>query len=374
MFLKRLYIHNYKSFYHTEIEFDKLNIFVGENNVGKSNLIDVLEFYDLASKDTLQEAVSKKGGFEKLLNYHYDEKEIILEFEFLFDKLGKHDYILKLRLRVSKNIASSAWIFYKKKKNKYDLLYIEGSRYNYSLKKETSLMLRYFKLGKEPDGSILWILKTFFAGNFFQSYYFNPNQIRKFRSNNSDEFLLNDASNLGKILYDLKENYPVKFDIVSNSLIGTVKELDGIDVKKVFNNYLVGFYEDYKKEPISIEDVSDGTINLIATITALNQNTIKTLLAFEEPERHLHLKAINYLLDSFRNSDKQIIITTHSTEILKYSNLKEVIFLYRDSDGDTQAIRADEIEGLEDKLKNLAYERYLTLDELITDGIIGDFE
>lgn len=155
-------------------------------------------------------------------------------------------------------------------------------------------------------------------------------------------------------------------------MIGIVNEIDAIDVQETFGNYLIGFHE--KNKQIGIDMVSDGTINLLATITALNQEDDKSiLLAFDEPERYLHLKAVNYLLESFRASEKQILITTHSTEILKYANLDEIVFIYRDADGDTQSIRANKIEGLKDMLKELSYKRDLTLDELIADGIIGDF-
>ncbi len=154
-------------------------------------------------------------------------------------------------------------------------------------------------------------------------------------------------------------------------MICTINEIDGIDVQETFGNYLIGFQEE--TQDIGIDIVSDGTINLLATITALNQKEDNSiLLAFDEPERYLHLKAINYLLDSFRASKKQILITTHSTEILKNANLEEIIFIYRDSDGDTQSLKATYILDLKGKMERLGYERPLSLDELIADGIIGN--
>ena len=371
MFLKRLYIHNYKSFYHTEIELDKLNIFVGENNVGKSNLIDVLEFYDLVSKKTLIDAIKEKGGFEKIFNYHHKDSDVVIEVE-----LEKDNIITKVRYRVQQNLKSILSVIVYDKKT-MTVIQAGGQRNN----KEKNKIIDFRWNNKDIDinTKIRFSYNAFdithiLNGNLSNIYYFNAQTIRESHKNSEDTILLKDGSNLGKILYDLKINNPIKFETISNSLMGIVKEIEGIDVQKIYGNYPIGFIEKGKDEPISINQVSDGTINLIATITAINQNTDKKLLAFEEPERHLHLKAIDYLLDAFRNSDKQIIITTHSTEMLKCANLDEIIFLYRDSDGDTQAIRADKIEGLKDKLKNLAYERDLTLDELISDGIIGDFE
>lgn len=43
-------------------------------------------------------------------------------------------------------------------------------------------------------------------------------------------------------------------------------------------------------------------------------------------------------------------------------------------DGDTQSVKASNIPDLEGKMMRLGYDRPLSLDELISDGIIGDFE
>jgi predicted ATPase len=211
------------------------------------------------------------------------------------------------------------------------------------------------------------------------TYYFDSHKIRDISHKNSRAVrLVKNGSNLGKILFSIKEENKNNFDLISNSLITTVQEIEGIEVEETFGNYLIGFKERNKK-PIPIQTVSDGTINFLATMTALNEvddGLLKEsfLLVFEEPERHLHLNAVNYMLQAFRESDKQIIITTHSTEIIKYADLKEVVFIYRDSDGDTQSIRADAIPNLEQKMKRLAYERDVTLDELIAEGMMGTFE
>jgi predicted ATPase len=206
-----------------------------------------------------------------------------------------------------------------------------------------------------------------------QIFSFNTETIRNKSHRKSTKKLIKDGSNLGQNLFNIKKDYPDSFNIISNSMIGVVNEIDGIDVQETFGNYLIGFQE--KNQKIGIDMVSDGTINLLATITALNQDEDKSMiLAFDEPERYLHMKAVHYLMDSFRSSKKQILITTHSTEILKYADLNEVIFIYRDSDGDTQSIRGDEIPNLKEKMEHITYERSMTLDEMLDEDMVWDFE
>ena len=375
MRLTKLYIHNYKSFYDTTIELDKMNIVVGENNSGKSNLIDVLEFIDIARKKDLYQAVVAKGGFGRLFNYNYSEKIIIIEIE-----LEDENFLLKNRFTVSEIVSVNSLIIYAKNKNKGTLFPIEvkGTRVsdegNIQINKECSFLIKnLLQLDDEQKTFMLKVKFSHILSSISRTYTFNTENIRNQSHKKAIINLVKDGSNLGINLLDLKNHNPENFERISNSMIGIVNEIDGIDVQETFGNYLIGFNE--KSKQIGIDMVSDGTINLLATITALNQSeNLILLLAFDEPERYLHLKAVNYLLENFRASEKQILITTHSTEILKYANLDEIVFIYRDSDGDTQSIRANKIDGLKDMLKELSYERDLTLDELIADGVIGDFK
>lgn len=360
MKLTKLYIHNYKSFYDTTIELDKMNIVVGENNSGKSNLIDVLEFIDIAMSKDIERAISDKGGYDRIKNYSaVGEEKVIVRAT--FDK----------NVIISFSFVDRYSIFTVYTINQY----ITCSK-NYFNNKELNREKLFICAGEDKEQFYLIKPRLLVSNSHLQSpYYFNTQTIRD-KSNQDSKYvkLLKDGSNLGKVLYEIKERDENSFEIISNSLITTVNEIDGIEVEKVFGSYVIGFKE-RGEELIPIHTVSDGTINFLATITALNQlNNLSLLLVFEEPERHLHSKVVNYLLDSFRSSEKQILITTHSTEMLKYANLDEVIFIYRDSDGDTQTIRADKVPNLKEKMEYMKYERSMTLDEMLDEDMVWDFE
>jgi len=381
MKLTKLYIHNYKSFYDTTIELDKMNIVVGENNSGKSNLIDVLEFVDIAISKDIERAISDKGGYDNLKNYSaIGEEKVVVRATFLVDKDGKDDgysgALLDGFITLSFSFTEKYFYFTRCVDVPY-IKYIHSTK-KYFINSNDRIKDRIFVYRKENSIKFDKTLRQFIWDDIrlaisFSTYYFNSQTIKDKSNRDSRESeLLKDGSNLGKILYEIKEKDKNNFEIISNSLISTVNEIDSIEVQKVLGSYVIGFKE-RDKEPIALYRVSDGTINFTATMTALKQNSDSSLLVFEEPERHLHLNVVTYMLEIFRESDKQILITTHSTEILKYANLDEIIFIYRDSDGDTQSIRADVIPNLKRKMKRLAYKRDVTLDELIGEGMIGTF-
>jgi len=406
MKLTQLYIHNYKSFYDTTIVLDKMNIIVGENNSGKSNLVDVLEFIDIAMAKDIEKAISEKGGYDNIKNYNaIGEKKVIIKATFTDVNLEYTSTSSKFRTSVKQkedftySIAfSSTYSLFSIHKN-YEIQYMENNN-SLSLEDEVLTLFnspkenvnfiisikKYFKekkskskifiKSKNHKPFIKEVLKGTYFFEHYQSktliYYFNSQLIRdKSDKENNSLKLLKDGFNLGQVLFSMDKN---QLNIISNSLITTVNEIEGIEVKEVFGNYLIGFQEKQKK-PISIQKVSDGTINFLATMTALNQELSDTsLLVFEEPERHLHLNAITYMLEAFRDNEKQVLITTHSTEILKHAHIEEIVFIYRDSDGDTESIRADAIPNLKRKMKRLGYKRDIRLDELIAEGMIGTFE
>ncbi len=369
MKLTKLYIHNYKSFYNTTVELDKLNIVVGENNSGKSNLIDVLEFIDIAIHKDIERAIDDKGGYERIKNY---------------SAIGEEKVIIRATIdlgRIESSLDGGSFepgyftvsFSFTKKSSCYIICshhgYIQIEYFNKKRKKE-----KFIFKDKNVCNYFYMMREDIFYNVLISTYYFNAKIIRD-KSNQDSRYskLLKDGSNLGKVLYEIKEKDKNRFEAISNSLITTVNEIDGIEVYKVASNYIIAFNE-RGKEPIAIHTVSDGTINFLATMTALNQFNNSSLLSFEEPERHLHFKVVNYLLDSFRSSEKQILITTHSTEMLKYANLNEVIFIYRDSDGDTQTIRADKVPNLKEKMEYMKYERTMTLDEMLDEDMVWDFE
>ena len=57
------------------------------------------------------------------------------------------------------------------------------------------------------------------------------------------------------------------------------------------------------------------------------------IILIGEPERHIHPSLINQLMLMMESVDKQVIITTHSPELLKYSELEDILFISRDENG-----------------------------------------
>jgi predicted ATPase len=216
------------------------------------------------------------------------------------------------------------------------------------------------------------------------TYNFDVNAIRNIVKTPESLTLRKNGENLHYILENLKYNSEPNDDTftnISSALIGIVDELEEIEVKKQpmgTEKVPEIFFKEKNDFTVSRDVISDGTLHLLAIITALYSNPILFLsVAIEEPERHLHMNAVSYLMDILRDysRENQVIITTQSSEALRSINVDSdhLVFIYRDYDGFTRAVPARAIEEIKLLLKDYDY----NIDDIVRNeilGYLGDYE
>ena len=99
----------------------------------------------------------------------------------------------------------------------------------------------------------------------------------------------------------------------------------------------------YKRRYLPASLISDGTIHLLALILALYFER-SSLTIIEEPERNVHPSLIAKIVEMLKDAsrEKQIIVTTHSPELLKHADLESILFISRGEDGFSTAWRPAE--------------------------------
>jgi predicted ATPase len=99
--------------------------------------------------------------------------------------------------------------------------------------------------------------------------------------------------------------------------------------------------------------LSDGTINITALVVALYFGR-QSLMAFEEPERNLHPSLIAKLMNMLRDASqqRQVVITTHSPEVVRHAELSDLILVSRNQFGISKLSRPGEKERVKAFLEN----------------------
>ncbi|NOZ82273.1 MAG: AAA family ATPase [Euryarchaeota archaeon] len=399
--IKKVEVSNFKSFDNVEINLDRFNVLIGANASGKSNFIDIFRFLrDIINYD-LENAISMQGGIEYLRNVnigsskelsikivfepkeHYmflDKRvyETIYEFSIKFNKIRgfkiKNDKLTHKCADIKNEEEMDITFYLEKGKLKVDV-YPDSA----NIKKDDILDAIYPTfLGEYKWDSNTLLLETpvfiMIAPELeewlsnISIYYIDPKLPKKATPITGKAYLEEDGSNLSIILKNIIENPKRKrqlFNLV-NELLPFIEDL-GVE-KFADKSLLLKLREMYSKNhylPASL--VSDGTINIIALIIAMYFEE-KPVTIIEEPERNIHPYLISKVVDMMKDVSrrKQIIITTHNPEIIKYAGLDSIILVSRNKDGFSTVCKPARRDDVITFLKNEIF-----IDELYVQNLLG---
>jgi predicted ATPase len=120
--------------------------------------------------------------------------------------------------------------------------------------------------------------------------------------------------------------------------------------------------------PILARFASDGTLKMLAYLVLLYDPEPASFIGIEEPENFLHPRLLPELAEECRAASErsQLLVTTHSPFFVNALRPEEVRVLYRDENGYTQAVRAADIQGIPEFMREGA-----TLGHLWMEGRFG---
>lgn len=158
-----------------------------------------------------------------------------------------------------------------------------------------------------------------------------PNQLMH------QERLVTDGSNLSNVFDSLSRERQVQVAQQLSRLVPAVTDVDARPAKGTSGQNSLYFRDRWNPDVwYTPYEVSDGTILLVAYLVLQFQTPAVDLLAIEEPERGLHPYLLGELVSLLRElaSGKngkpiQVILATHSAELLECLKPEEVRFLRR---------------------------------------------
>ena len=324
--LDRLTIRGFKSIRELEdFEFKSLNVLIGANGAGKSNLISFFRLLQASIKGNLNDYVRDSGGISDLL-FNGRKTTRRLEFETRF---GPRGYRFKIKPGRLRNWA----------------LTDEARYYDHG----TS---GWWELGDSPDGQSLLVQEA--TGKSRDAEYSKPVydsiaswKIYHFHDTSKeaamrDEEIIQDnktlrfnASNIAPFLLRLKNEDEETYEEILQSCKLVIPYLDDflLDVERFGRKEKVALSwrakgSDYPMQPYHF---SDGSIRFICLATALLQPDPPSSLIIDEPELGLHPAAISILAELIQNASKrtQIIVATQSPALIDNFSVKDIIVVSR---------------------------------------------
>ncbi len=306
-FIKKVHLKGFKSIKDLEVTLNNgLNIIIGPNGSGKTNFVDFLSA--LLKLNSIIK--SNQPYFSSII---FQSEKIEFKVEKVYEKkLRTEDFEGEDEVKVTYLVEnddefSNGLIFSKKYKLKISRLLPLKIPFTTPKEFESYMLSELGQLYVEKTSNTIVenILTTIFENDFID---FAIN----FLENNSS-FSEPDVINVLKIKNSLIENLN-KFSPIKN--IKLSKGLTFYSDNNSFNiNYLMlEFY--VNNSWWSWANLSDGTKRIFHIISEINHSN--GIIFLEEPENGIHPDQLFLLMDFIKeqSKQKQIIITTHSPEVL----------------------------------------------------------
>jgi hypothetical protein len=182
---------------------------------------------------------------------------------------------------------------------------------------------------------------------------FDPKLPKKAMPISGKTELAEDGGNLAIVLKSLQESDNKRKKFLTY-LKYVMPFIESIRVRPYSDkSLLIELREIFNKNHLPASLISDGTINLTALIIALYFDT-KSFVILEEPERNIHPFLISKVVKLLKEASdkKQIIVTTHNPEVIKYSEIGDILLISRDKKGFSQLTKPKNNKALEIFLKN----------------------
>jgi len=415
MQIKNIKVSNFKSFEEVNVDLGGFNVLIGANASGKSNFINVLQFLKDIAENGLDNAISMQGmdyiqniniGASKNLSVelHIDSrdepvkigvkkeegKRVIgisaYEFTYKFSiEFPAHKKKSEYKIAEERLTARCDFVELEKKEEKIRekkkigegeiILIRDKGKVKYDLKGDIPIRMEdiippfFSKKGfleeelypKELfiETPIFFPLLPFEISEFFSDisiYDFDPKSSKKATSITGKTELEPNGSNLAIVLKNILDDRKNEKRI-SNLIKDLLPFIEGITVEKLTDKSLLASLKEvyYGETFLPAFLMSDGTINITALIIALYFEE-KPLIIIEEPERNIHpyliSKVIEMMKDVSERRKKQIIVSTHNPEVVRYGDIENILLVHRDDKGFSQISRPAEKEEVKIFLEN----------------------
>lgn len=344
-----------------------LNVLIGANGSGKSNLIDVLALLR-ATPDSLRVPIESTGGIANWLWKGADQSgEATIEAECETLDMGRLHHTLRLRsVSGAPNVADEKILgksFQYRASGSHTLLTEKRKTRQLEVRPDESVLAQV----KDPDHyQALSRLRSAYSGiEIFRSWSFGPyTHLRQgLSSHGSNKFLSYDSSNLAPVLSSFRGDVKQKF------LDALKKAYDGISEWgfEMHSGSIHLYVDEGEGVRIPATRLSDGTLRYVCLLAILLHPEPPSMIAIEEPELGLHPDLMptiaRLLIDA--SSKTQLLVTTHSKALVDALTPRPdaVIVCEKTPRGST-------FERLDGRKLSAWLEKY-SLGELWTSGEIG---
>ena len=321
--LKNIKIRGFRSIKEMTLELRPLNVLIGANGAGKSNLIAFFKLVNELMGGRLQQHIGATG--RATANLHFGPRRTPqLEAELAFEvENGTDTYRMRLF-----HAAGDSMIFAEET--------LSFQQTNFPRPKVVSLGVGHqeTRIGDEAERDEPTAKTLRHLLNRCRVYHFHDtspaSRVRQYCYAGDSRWLMPDAANLAAILHELKSSK----ETVYRRIVRTIRQV-------------APFFADFDLEPTDSKDIilnwrhcesdlvfgphqlSDGTLRAICLISLLLQpkGNLPYLIVVDEPELGLHPYALSVIASLIRAASHhtQVLVSTQSSAFLDSFEPEDIV-------------------------------------------------
>ncbi|WP_299011769.1 AAA family ATPase [uncultured Shewanella sp.] len=308
-----------------DFKLKRLNVIVGANGAGKSNLISFFKMLRSLINGQLNDYVINNGGMSDLL---FNGEKITPKMSFC-TSFGSRGFRFSL-------VPTPA-----------DSCIIEDEARYYS-----DSRTGWWELGNSHDGQSKMVAEVnqelpdaryskpvYDEIASWMIYHFHDTSasasMRKYEIVEDDDTLRTDASNIGPFLLKLKSSHIKAYKDIVNVIRLVTPFFDDFILKPrsfgVKEKVNISWQQKDSDYPMQPYHFSDGSIRFICLATALLQPDPPSTIIIDEPELGLHPAAIEILAELIQQASErtQVIIATQSPSLIDQFAIEDIIVVNR---------------------------------------------
>jgi len=304
-----------------------VNVFVGANGGGKSNLISFFRLLSAISASKLEEFVGRAGGANTLLYYGSKETPRLwasLEFE---GKTGRRIYFSWLR-----STETDSLIFSDEQVDCRTTAHSPPTRRNLGSGHRESLLTA-------DDSSELLELLELLAG--IRVFHFDDTSesasIRRRGYIAENRRLHSDAGNLAAFLYAMRQAQPQYYRRVVTAIQQIAPFFEDFDLNPMKldpNSILLNWHDRDSTHLFGPHQLSDGTLRTMALVAVLAQpeSDLPPVIVIDEPEIGLHPYALEIVAALVKSASVHctVVLATQSVGLVNHFAPEDVVTVTRE--------------------------------------------
>ena len=334
--LDKLTIRGFKSIRSLEdFKLQNLNVLIGANGAGKSNLIELFRMLSAMTKGNFSKFIQERGGADVFLfGGSKVTPRISAEFTFTSDNPNSQEPN-EYRFEATPTVDGRSFLLSEERD------YATADVQSYGAPSEES-RIREQKSERSASAKQQGVDQFVFeAISNWMVYHFHDTgetaPMRRYDIVEDNRRLRWNASNIAPFLLRLKTNDKLKsyYKDIMNAVRLVIPFLDDFQLEAeefgVARKVALSWQQKNSDLPMQPHQLSDGSIRFICLATALLQPHLPPMVVIDEPELGLHPEAIEILAELLEDAAKrtQVIVATQSPELINCFAIEDIIVANR---------------------------------------------